>query len=146
MPLVGFASFQRVSGGGNALLLRTLAAAVIARMENLPRAVIAAIAIGVFENAAIWNLPRTTIVDAMLVVVILVALLVQRDFFSRAAETGISSWRAIREIRPIPEELRRFPEVRVGAPRASASSSLLAGRCLPAVGQHRARRRRSRWC
>jgi len=114
VPLVGFVSFQDVSGGGFALILRTLAVAVIARMENLPRAVIGAIAIGVFENAAIWNLPRTTVVDAMLVVVILVALLVQRDFFSRAAETGISSWRAIREVRPIPAELRKLPEVRFG--------------------------------
>jgi branched-chain amino acid transport system permease protein len=114
VPLVGFVSFNDVSGAGNALLLRTLAAAVIARMENLPRAALAAVAIGVFENAAIWNLPRTTVVDAMLVVVILVALLVQRDFFTRAAETGISSWRAIREVRPIPSELRRLPEVRYG--------------------------------
>jgi branched-chain amino acid transport system permease protein len=112
VPMVGFASFSNVSGGGNSLLLRTLAAAVIARMENLPRAVIAALGIGVFENVVIWNRPNTTEVDAMLVVVILGALLAQRDFFARAAETGISSWRAIREIRPIPEELRRLPEVR----------------------------------
>jgi branched-chain amino acid transport system permease protein len=95
-------------------------------MENLPRAVIGAIAIGVFENAAIWNLPRTTIVDAMLVVVILVALLVQRDFFSRAAETGISSWRSIREVRPIPEELRHLPEVRFGLRGLGAVVLLLA--------------------
>jgi branched-chain amino acid transport system permease protein len=112
VPLVGFASFASVSGAGNALLLRTLAAAVIARMESLPRAVIAAIGIGVFENAANWNLPRTTVVDAMLVGVILVALLAQRGFFTRAAETGISSWRAIREVRPVPEELRHLPEVK----------------------------------
>jgi branched-chain amino acid transport system permease protein len=112
VPLVGFASFASVSGAGNSLLLRTLAAAVIARMENLPRATVAAIAIGVFENAANWNLPRTTVVDAMLVLVILIALLSQREFFSRMAETGISSWRAIREIRPVPEELRHLPEVK----------------------------------
>ena len=112
VPIEGFSSFSSVSGAGNSLLLRTLAAAVIARMESLPRAVVAAMAIGVFENGANWNLGRTTVVDAMLVVVILAALLVQRDFFSRAAETGISSWKAIREVRPIPEELRNLPEVR----------------------------------
>ena len=112
VPLVGFASFANVSGAGNALLLRTLAAAVIARMEKLPRAVAAAIALGVFENSAQWNLPRTTVVDAMIVLVILVALLVQKDFLSRAAETGISSWKAIREIRPVPAELHKLPEVR----------------------------------
>jgi branched-chain amino acid transport system permease protein len=115
-----------VSGAGNALLLRTLAAAVIGRMENLPRAAAAAVAIGVFENVAVWNVPRTTVVDAMLVVVILVALLVQRDFFARVAETGISSWRAIREVRPVPEELRRLPEVRFGLRGIGLAAVLLA--------------------
>lgn len=112
VPILGFSSFASVSGAGNSLLLRTLAAAVIGRMENLPRTVIAAIAIGVFENAAIWQVPRTTVVDAMLVVIILVALFAQRGFFSRAAETGISTWRAIKEVRPIPAELAKLPEVR----------------------------------
>lgn len=113
VPIVGFGSLQDVSGGGNALLLRTLAAAVIGRMESIPRTAIAAIAIGVFDSAAIWTTHNTVIVDAMMVVVILVALLVQRDFFARAGETGISTFRAIREIRPVPEELARLPEVLV---------------------------------
>lgn len=112
VPLLGFTSFVSVSGAGNALLLRTLAAAVIGRMESLPRTVVAAIAIGIFEEGAEWNIPRTTVVDALLVVIILVALFAQRGFFSRAAETGISTWKAIKEIRPIPEELRSLPEVR----------------------------------
>lgn len=112
VPLLGFTSFVSVSGAGNALLLRTLAAAVIGRMESLPRTVIAAIAIGIFEEGAEWNIPRTTVVDALLVVIILVALFAQRGFFSRAAETGISTWKAIKEVRPIPNELKDLPEVR----------------------------------
>jgi branched-chain amino acid transport system permease protein len=112
VPILGFTSFVSVSGAGNALLLRTLAAAVIGRMENLPRTVIAALAIGIFESAAVWQVPRTTVVDAMLVVVILGALFAQRGFFSRAAETGISTWKAIKEVRPIPAELAHLPEVR----------------------------------
>jgi branched-chain amino acid transport system permease protein len=112
VPLVGFASFTGVSSAGNALLLRTLAAGVIGRMESLPRTAIASVGIGLFEAVAAWNLRNTTIVDAMLVGIILIALLIQRDFFSRHAETGISSWKAIREVRPIPEELRSLPEVR----------------------------------
>jgi branched-chain amino acid transport system permease protein len=112
VPLVGFASFTGVSSSGNALLLRTLAAGVIGRMESLPRTAIASIGIGLFEAIAAWNLRNTTIVDAMLVGIILGALLIQRDFFSRHAETGISSWKAIREVRPIPAELRTLPEVR----------------------------------
>ncbi|HUP85474.1 MAG TPA: ABC transporter permease [Acidimicrobiales bacterium] len=112
VPILGFTSFVSVSGAGNALLLRTLASAVIGRMENLPRTVVAAIGIGIFESAAIWQVPRTTVVDAMLVVIILVALFLQRGFFTRAAETGISTWKAIKEVRPIPAELAKLPEVR----------------------------------
>ena len=96
VPIVGFASFASVSGAGSALLLRTLAAAVIARMESLPRAFVAAVALGVFQESANWNLSRTTVVDAMLVVIILGALLLQRDLLSRAAETGIATWKAIK--------------------------------------------------
>jgi branched-chain amino acid transport system permease protein len=112
VPLFGFASFSNVSGAGNSLLLRLLAAAVIGRMEHLPRTVVAAVGIGVFEELASSELANTNIVDALLVVVILVALLLQRDAFRRSAETGISSWRAIREVRPVPRELAALPEVR----------------------------------
>lgn len=119
--IFGFVSFSSVSGGGTALLMFTLAAAVLARMERMPTAVVAGIGIGVFQQAASWHWPRTTIVDALLFVVILVALLAQRDAFNRAAETGISTWKALREIRPIPAELRDLPEVR---------GALMAGRVL----------------
>jgi branched-chain amino acid transport system permease protein len=109
--LVGFVSFSGVSGGGTALLMIVLAAAVLARMESMPRAVLGGVAIGVFQQGASWLWPRTTIVDAMMLVIILVGLLIQRDAFNRAAETGISTWKAMREVRPIPRELLRVREV-----------------------------------
>jgi len=109
--IVGFVSFSSVSGGGTALLMIVLAAAVLARMESMPRAVVAGIGIGVFQQGAAWHWPRTTIVDALMLVLILIGLLVQRDAFNRAAETGISTWKAMREVRPIPTELLRVPEV-----------------------------------
>jgi branched-chain amino acid transport system permease protein len=112
VPLVGFASFQSVSGSGNALLLRTLAAAVLGRMESLPRTVVAAIGIGIFQEAAAWQYSDTDFVDALLVVIILVGLFLQRDHFSRIAESGISTWKSVREVRPIPTELRDVAEVR----------------------------------
>ena len=114
VPIVGFVSFTSVSGGGPSLLLRTFAAAVIARMESMAVAAVAAIGIGIFESSAIWTYSNTTYSDAMLVGVILLALLLQRGYFQRAAETGIASWKALREIRPIPQELRKLPEVRYG--------------------------------
>ncbi|MCZ7536482.1 MAG: ABC transporter permease [Acidimicrobiia bacterium] len=111
VPIVGFGSFSSVSGSGPSLLLFTLAAGVMGRMERLPRIAVAAVALGVIQEAAIWNYSNTTLVDQMLVVLIVVALLVQRDAFSRIRETGISSWKSLREIRPVPAELRRIPEV-----------------------------------
>ena len=111
--LVGYSAVG-ASGAGNSLLLFTLAAAVVGRMENLPRTVAAAILLGVFQEAAIWTWSNTTIVDGLLLVVILLGLLLQRNAFSRASETGIQTWRAVRDVRPIPTELRRVPEVRFG--------------------------------
>ncbi len=114
VSILGFTTFSNVSGGGASLLLRTFAAAVIARMENMAVAAVAALGIGVFESSAIWIFSNSTYSDALLVGVILLALILQRGHFSRLAETGISTWRALREVRPIPTELRRLPEVRWG--------------------------------
>ena len=124
VPLSGLVSVGAVTGGGTSLLVRTLAAVVIARMENLPVAAGAAVGLGIFEAVAAWNLPNATLVDPVLVAVILVALLAQRGGFSRQEESALATtrFRAIREVRPIPEELKDLWEVR------------LAGRALRGVG------------
>lgn len=114
VQILGFSTFSGVSGGGPSLLLRTFAAAVIARMESLGAAAAAALGIGVFEALTVWTFSSAAYSDALLVVVILLALIAQRGYFRRAAETGISSWKALREVRSIPTELRRLPEVRWG--------------------------------
>lgn len=116
IPIVGFLSFTSVTGSGNSLLLRTLAAAVIGRMENLPVTAAAALALGVIETTSLWVWGHGTYTDVFLVVLILVALLLQKGKFSRSEEAGLATgaWRAIREVRPIPSELRRLPEVRIG--------------------------------
>lgn len=132
VPLVGFVSFTSVSGGGPSLLLRTLAAAVIGRMDNLTITAVAAVGLGVIQELAAWTFSNSTYVDAILVVVILVALVAERGKFSRATETGISTWRALREVRPIPAELRRLPEVEWGI-RLLGGALLLAVLVLPAI-------------
>ena len=100
---------------GPALLLRALAAAVIGRMESLPRTFVAAVVLGIGESAVFNITGRTDVVDAVLFGVIIVVLLVQRagDANERARGTGVSSWSANKEVRPIPRELARLPEVRV---------------------------------
>ena len=114
VPILGFESFASVSGGGTDLLLQTLTAAVIAGMTNIPVALAAAIGLGIAEQLGAWTFQNSTFVDALLLGVILVTLLLRRDRLTRAIETGISNWQAIRPVRPIPTELAALPEVRVG--------------------------------
>jgi branched-chain amino acid transport system permease protein len=103
LPLSGFV--------GPSILLLGLATAVIARMESMPTAFFAGMMIGVIERAAVFATRRAALGEAVMFVVIVVALLVQRGRLSRALEGETSSWQSVREYRPIPNELRRVPEI-----------------------------------
>jgi branched-chain amino acid transport system permease protein len=97
---------------GLSVLLRTLTAAVIGRMEKMPTIVGASILLGVIEQAAVWHTGNSDVVDLVLFVVILVGLLVQRrQLATRAQEAALSTWIAMREVRPVPPELARLPGV-----------------------------------
>ncbi|HUQ38536.1 MAG TPA: ABC transporter permease [Acidimicrobiales bacterium] len=101
---------------GPSILLKALAAAVLARMERLPIAFVAGLLLGVLENSIFWATGRTLVSDAGLFFVIIAALLLQRrGSVSRADDREASSWSATREIRPIPRELMALPLVRNGA-------------------------------
>lgn len=113
-PLLGFSSFTSVSGSGFALLLITLAAAVFGGMESLPVTFLAAVGLGIVQELGAWTFHTATYVDALLLGAILIVLLLRRDRFSRATETGIATFKALREVRPIPSELRGTWEVRAG--------------------------------
>jgi branched-chain amino acid transport system permease protein len=97
---------------GPSLLLPALAAAVVARMESLPAAFAAGIGLGVLEQLVFWNTGRATAIDVAFLVVILLALVLQRNRFSRAHD-GAGSWSLTAVARPIPARLRRRPAVRV---------------------------------
>ena len=102
-PIVGVPIGETL---GPTLLLRALAAAVIARMENLTVAFIAAIGIGMVEQAVLWDTGRTAAIDPVIFAFVMIALVVQsRGTISRAVEKGQSTWASIREVRPIPPEL-----------------------------------------
>ena len=99
---------------GPAILLRALAAAVIGRMENMPTIAIAAIGIGVLEQSVVWHWGRTAYIDPVLFLVVMAALfLVPGGSGRRVGDDDVSTWRATREIRPIPRELARLTEVRL---------------------------------
>lgn len=97
---------------GFSVLLFALAAAVVAKMEDPSRALLAGIAIGVLEQASVASTGSPDLTTAIMLAVILVALLAQRGQLSRASDAGAATFQVVKEFRPIPAELRHLPEVR----------------------------------
>lgn len=108
-PVVGLPAGGSISP---LLLLYGLTAAIVAKMDSLPRALLAGMAIGVIDQSAVFGTSKTDLGAALMLPLILVALLTQKSLVGRAMDTGVSSFRALREFRPIPIELRNLPEVR----------------------------------
>jgi branched-chain amino acid transport system permease protein len=92
-------------------LLYGLAAAVVARMERIGIALLAGAGIGILIFASVARAGDNNLASALMLVVILVALLVQRGSLSRAMDTGVSTWQAAKHFRPVPSELRNVPQV-----------------------------------
>lgn len=97
---------------GYQVLLFALAPAVVARMESIPIAVMAGMAVGVLEFSVLSRYGTNDLAAAIMLGFILVALLAQRGSLSRAQDTGVSTWQALKEYRPVPTELRDLTEVR----------------------------------
>ncbi|MGH2785552.1 MAG: ABC transporter permease [Actinomycetota bacterium] len=110
-PLVGMS--VGVGTVGPALILPALAAAVIARMESLGVAFLAALGIGAIGQASFYATRDATISNVFMLGVILTALLVQRRSFARAAEAASGAWQMMKEFRPTPAKLRGVREVRI---------------------------------
>jgi branched-chain amino acid transport system permease protein len=95
-------------------LVQALAAAVFGRFERFTTIAAAAIGLGIVDQSMTFqpgNRPAYN--DAVLFGIVLAGLLLTR----RAKGTGrvdadaSSTWQAIRETRPVPQEMRRLPEV-----------------------------------
>jgi branched-chain amino acid transport system permease protein len=97
-----------------AILLTALGAAVIGRMERMPTVVLAAVGLGIVDQAAVFHFDNVqTMSIAFRGAIILIALLLQRgDTISRIASSTTSTWQATKEVRPIPTELRKERPVR----------------------------------
>ncbi len=116
------ALFLRIGVGGQilgrvldpAVLLTALGAAVIGRMERMPTVVLAAIGLGIVDQAAVFHYDNVEIMSiAIRAAIIAVALLLQRaDTIGRLTSSATSTWQATREIRRIPAELRNEPAVK----------------------------------
>jgi ABC-type branched-subunit amino acid transport system ATPase component/ABC-type branched-subunit amino acid transport system permease subunit len=97
---------------GPAILLRALAAAVIGGMERLPTIVLAAVGLGVVEQSVVWGWGDRAYVEPVVFVIVLLALLLTPAGRGLRSRIEPSTWRAVREPRPVPRELTRLPEVR----------------------------------
>jgi branched-chain amino acid transport system permease protein len=106
------------TAGGNSIgvnanvLVPVLFVAVVARMTNLPLAVIGALAAGILQQATSWAFGSGVPLDGAWVLIICALLLLQRDRVSRAEIEQASTWQATRETRPTPRELRVLPTVK----------------------------------
>lgn len=107
------------------VLLPALAAAVIARMESLPVAFVAGIALGVLDQVVFWNLDKASAGDVVFLIVILVALLAQSGRLSRAHDAAFNIDLS-GVVRGVPSPLERLPEVRYGRWGLVAVAGLLA--------------------
>jgi branched-chain amino acid transport system permease protein len=111
LPFFSNQGFGTTSFGA---LLAALAALTLGRFSNLPAVAVSAVAIGILEQVVIWNSGNNpAFVYPVLGAVILVGLAVRRTGRSRAQQDATTSWQVADEIRPIPRELFRVPEVRV---------------------------------
>src|SRR6478735_8489410 len=97
---------------GPAFLIQAIGAAVIGRFERFPTIAFAAIAIGILDQANTFQPGnRPAFNDVMIFAIVLVALLfVNRPTVTRAGD--VSNWQTADEVRPVPAELARLPEVR----------------------------------
>lgn len=111
---------------GPFVLLYALAAAVIARMEKFSTALIAAVALGITEQAIFFSTRDALVPVAITLPVLLVAMLLQRTSMSRGKDTGVSTWSLSKEHRLTPPELRHLPEVRLGNRAFLAVMGILA--------------------
>jgi branched-chain amino acid transport system permease protein len=100
---------------GPTILIRALAACVIGRMENFTHIFLAAIGLGVLEQAVQWNAQGVDLLAPVLFVVVLGALLLQRRGPQHRTDEQ-ASWQAVSDVRNVPTELRRLPEVRLVLP------------------------------
>lgn len=98
---------------GFGTLLFALAAAVVAKMESIPTAVLAGVGIGIVDFATVQNTGESSISTAVMLVFILVALTLQKGGGSRAKDTGVSSFKSLQEFRPIPPEMVHLREIQI---------------------------------
>jgi ABC-type branched-subunit amino acid transport system ATPase component/ABC-type branched-subunit amino acid transport system permease subunit len=96
------------------VLLVPLAAFVLAGQESLPLALMWSCVIGVIQWTVYWNYNTFVYAEVALFVLIVVGLLLQRQRQVRVTGGALGDYVAVREVAPIPNALRRIPEIQAG--------------------------------
>lgn len=123
-PTLGLSIVGGAFGPG--LLVRALAPAVVAKMENFRVAFLASLALSVVDQAAFFKTHDQTLSNTFLFLVILGSLVFRRrGVVSRAEEIEGASWQAAKEVKGVPMELKKVPEVRFGFRIAGGAVLLL---------------------
>jgi branched-chain amino acid transport system permease protein len=99
---------------GPPALLVPLAAAVVAGLESLPGALLAAVVIDVFQQAVLWSYPRSSTVDVALFGLVLVAVVVRRRRLSRRGGDRSLGQLGSAQDRPLPAAVTALRPVAVG--------------------------------
>jgi len=92
-------------------LVGILAAAVVGGFRSLPLVVAGALVLGIFEVSLGASINAPDLYPALLLALVSFFLLLQRRGRGRAESEAMAGWLAAREVRPIPEALRRLPVV-----------------------------------
>lgn len=113
---------------GATTLLYGLAPAVIARMQNIPVAIAAGLGIGIIDVGIFFSTRSATLSTALVLPLVVIALLLQRSKLSRSEDSGVESWKQVKEVRPVPDELINERSVIIGkwVVRAVAAALVLA--------------------
>lgn len=123
-PILGFTASEAV---GLPLLMHGLAAATIARFQSVPAAFGWGLVIGLVNQLALFYSNSSGLSEALILVMVLVALMLRPIKNRRTTEAEESSWSFAEPIRPLPREIAKHPRWRalVWSTTAIAAVALL---------------------
>ena len=107
LPTRGFSGGQFLGPG---LLLRGLFCGVVAGMTSLPITLIAGLALGVIEQILLLNYPSGGQVDGIILLIIVIALLLQRAKSGRSEDKSV--WATVQAFSPLPASYRKVRSIR----------------------------------
>jgi ABC-type branched-subunit amino acid transport system ATPase component/ABC-type branched-subunit amino acid transport system permease subunit len=127
-PIRGTLVGQPTEALGPGLLLRALAAALVARMTSLPLTLAGGVALGVIEAVALNNSTGPGLANFLMFAIVLALVLIRGRGVMAAEES--STWSLTPKPRPVPERLREVAWVRY-LPHIATGVGLLIALALP---------------